>query len=411
LVLTSDHQIWESIRKLLQEQFVELEMLPMMSYQRLLESIPPQKIKALGQTSPYRGLFLDEKNIILVMNNDFSEVLAVTSNDGVPMSPDSFLGEIPLKSILGSNQYFEKLMSKEDQDRWHKCLKSFDANLLQIFPIHTNEDDVAFLQVTNVRKVESQNESLENQAEVRNGLAATFNTGPEVNNNIQLKSQNVTEELNLVTYEVRLTDLQGDERFTQLKKLMPKMDTLDAIFIDQTNLDKFSLEIIKQVLPILGLQSCRLFGLSQNPVENYLDLEKTDFLDDVFCLPIDLFYFSRKMKQFCPHWKTLGGNPLTRDSINTQRIIKTGMPIDVHSLSEVHLSFKYHRAIPVGEIREFALFGPRYTDAPEILGKCHFSEKQPGTDEYINHFLFFALEDQHLRSLRRLLKETYVLGR
>ena len=182
-------------------------------------------------------------------------------------------------------------------------------------------------------------------------------------------------------------------------------------FFTLAALAKKCLSLIKNCIPLINSQESvkpKYFLFSDEDIQHYTQLEATKKLDDTFSLVLDFFYLTRKIKMHCPYLELKDPKDNSRLGIELRQGIKTALPLEIDSVSEVHISFKYPRRISIGDVRRLLLWVPNIKNMPEILAVCRYCESL-SEDSYQCDFLFFAVEDKQLKHIRQWIKQNYVL--
>lgn len=133
---------------------------------------------------------------------------------------------------------------------------------------------------------------------------------------------------------------------------------------------------------------------------------------DVFSEPLDRGYFYKKLKILAPTLEFKESvdllNIIPSEKIKAVNFVKTS------EVSEVYLTFAYHRELSQGEFREFAFVAENENDVIELPAFCIFCEKgqsdpgKPG-NSYTHQFFFWGATDYHLKKIRVWLLHNYVL--
>lgn len=184
---------------------------------------------------------------------------------------------------------------------------------------------------------------------------------------------------------------------------------IQAVFFHFDSLSERTLSLISKAVSILNGESgptVKIFLFSEKAMSTYQELDSIEGLDDVFLLPLDIYYLSRKIKMHCPQvvFKDVANN--SRHGIEIKEGIKTALPLTVDSVSEVHISFKYPRAIRIADVRRLILWVPNTKEMPEILAICRHCEKV-SENSYQCDFMFFAVQDKQLKHIRQWIKQNY----
>ena len=186
---------------------------------------------------------------------------------------------------------------------------------------------------------------------------------------------------------------------------------LDILFIDQQNFSMGHLLSLRSVCQWLNPKTSgppKTFLFSQKAVKDYEQLETLKNIDDVFVLPLDPFFTTRKLKMHLNPLQLRDPKDNSRWGMDFKQGIKTALPLIIDSISEIHVSFKYSRHIRLGDVRRLILLIPNTQSMPEILAVCRYCE-EVSPKIYQCDFLFFAVQDRQLRHLRQWIKLNYIL--
>jgi hypothetical protein len=164
---------------------------------------------------------------------------------------------------------------------------------------------------------------------------------------------------------------------------------------------------LREVVRRLGGDGAKLFLLTKEAVTLHDHVQFAHNVDDILQLPIDFFYYTRKIKMHCLDLAVKNADDAYRYGIKMREGIRTAMPVKMTAVSEAHLSLDYHRPLKIGDVRMFMPYVPNLVNMPEVHGVCVHCEE--GQDKvYKADFLFFGLHDHQLKYLRRWIKERYV---
>lgn len=152
-----------------------------------------------------------------------------------------------------------------------------------------------------------------------------------------------------------------------------------------------------------------LYSIGQRPIASYEDRDRLSGFADHFVEPIDTYYFLRAVNH--AHLQLIpSGDNLGRDYYDEASVFMAATPVEVVRLSEVSLTIRYGRKLVETEFRRFLLWDSDGKVIPELPGKCIDSEPDPErAGEFLVHFVFFGLRDQHLQEVRRWLMDQYNL--
>ncbi len=149
------------------------------------------------------------------------------------------------------------------------------------------------------------------------------------------------------------------------------------------------------------------YALEENAIKTYEQLAGVEGFDDVFQIPFDVFYLSRKLKMHDESLEMKSDEENFRYSVNFSEHIFTAMPVQMTSISEVHLSLNYQRELQLGDVRRFILWIPNTVHIPEIYGVCRYCEKA-ADGGFKCDFLFFGVHEQQLKYIRKWILEEHV---
>ncbi|MBC86011.1 MAG: hypothetical protein CL677_02440 [Bdellovibrionaceae bacterium] len=150
----------------------------------------------------------------------------------------------------------------------------------------------------------------------------------------------------------------------------------------------------------------KLFISSSGFVNSFEKMQALDGFDDHFFYPLDRFYFIRKLRQAFPEWKIKEGQDFGRKCREGDFEIDTALPIEIHSVSEIHLAFHYYREIRIGDVRRFRFQLP---DDPKqeitLQGVCNYNNKI-SEGKVDCEFILYGLKELDLRFIRQWMIKT-----
>jgi hypothetical protein len=142
----------------------------------------------------------------------------------------------------------------------------------------------------------------------------------------------------------------------------------------------------------------------------YSDAEERalgEVVKDIFYLPLDTLYLSKKLSIFLP--QLISKEEISLPTVDHKHVAKVANPIEISEFSEAGLVMKYYRPISAGAFREFVLWLPHELDLPEFLAACNFSEENKAEKgSHFNHFVFFGTNDHFLQHIRRWILQNHV---
>ena len=194
------------------------------------------------------------------------------------------------------------------------------------------------------------------------------------------------------------------------KENHPLKGLIQVVFLDEESFDKDHLETLKLAVCKINKNmnvEVKYILISQQPVEGYLRLHETEKFDDVLMQPIDYFYVTRKLKMYLPQLQVVNEEDKSRDALTLKEPFNAGITVKILSISEVHISIEYRRTLKKGDMRRFVLWIPNTQKMPELMGVCRYSEPID-KDTFRCDFLFFGLQEQQLVYVRKWIKEYYV---
>lgn len=164
---------------------------------------------------------------------------------------------------------------------------------------------------------------------------------------------------------------------------------------------------------------CRFFVISRRTLEQDQIRDMAKWAQEVFFYPLEKSFIAKKLSQMTLlrmkrelDIKSLAIKNDTASSdgkaTNSIKSLKVANPVEITQISEAGLILKYYRAMSIGGFREFILWRPNELENPEIIGTVNFTEKDRGSEAYLNHFVFFGMTDFYLKHLRLWLRDAYI---
>ncbi|MEI7972820.1 MAG: hypothetical protein WCH11_00465, partial [Bdellovibrio sp.] len=212
---------------------------------------------------------------------------------------------------------------------------------------------------------------------------------------------------------IKLQELTNEERSELLKlrgKLPPKVDYLilhESYFSGASNEKWAGLkEQIKnrthQAAPL------HLLMLASRRFSDPEEKTHSEQVEDIFFEPLDRAYFFKKIKFLTPQVKVLE-DPIQVVTAAWPELIKTATPVQMTEVNEAGVGIVYSRALDPGEFREFLLWHPVETQAPELVAQCNSVEESPSEKGAYNcQFVFFGVTDSMLKSVRLWIRNSYI---
>ncbi|AHI06158.1 hypothetical protein BDW_08290 [Bdellovibrio bacteriovorus W] len=168
-----------------------------------------------------------------------------------------------------------------------------------------------------------------------------------------------------------------------------------------------------------SLKDCRFFVISRRSLEQDQIRDMAKWAQEVFFYPLEKSYIAKKLSQLTKlsikrelDIKSLTVKSADPDQAliasNSLKSLKVANPVEITQISEAGLILKYYRAMGIGGFREFILWRPNELENPEIIGTVNFTEKDRGSEAYLNHFVFFGMTDFYLKHLRLWLRDAYI---
>lgn len=150
-----------------------------------------------------------------------------------------------------------------------------------------------------------------------------------------------------------------------------------------------------------------IYILSKKAFTDKEERELGSLVKDIFFLPIDSLYLTKKLAIFLPQLNLK--EKLNLPTVAYPHSAKAASPIEISEFSEAGLVMKYYRPISTGAFREFVLWLPHELDLPEFLATCNYNEQSKSDKEvYFNHFVFFGTTDHYLKHIRRWILQNHV---
>ena len=210
-------------------------------------------------------------------------------------------------------------------------------------------------------------------------------------------------------WKLTVQELNEEEIHKELTRGLPPLKQIEAVFFYFDNLGERALSLALKIVNLLNDNNtlrAKYFLFSDKKILSYQDLDSFKGLDDVFPLPLDIYYLSRKVKMHCPEVDFIDPCDNSRKGVELREGIKTALPLTIDSVSEIHISFKYPRKIRIADVRRLILGSPNAQKMPEILAVCRYCEKL-SEGSYQCSFMFFAIQDKQLKHIRQWIKSTY----
>lgn len=203
-------------------------------------------------------------------------------------------------------------------------------------------------------------------------------------------------------------------------KLPPVPGTFHAIFGEESLFEENFKERWQSILETVQKKLRAPSGNPSGKTELFLVSKKTysdseeralgEILKDIFFLPMDSIYVSKKLMVFLPQLSP--SETFNVVTIEQKHLAKAASPIEISEFSEAGLVMKYYRPISAGAFREFVLWLPHELDLPEFLATCNFSEESKNEKSlFFNHFVFFGMSDHFLKHIRRWILQNHVASK
>jgi len=128
---------------------------------------------------------------------------------------------------------------------------------------------------------------------------------------------------------------------------------------------------------------------------------------DIFITPLDRMYFYKKLRA------QLAGLAEKEDkklvNIACHEKMKVANLLKISDISEVFISFNYHRELSLRTWREFTLIAEDERNMVELQAFCNFVEKSPNDkSKFFHQFAFFGMTDHYLKAIRLWLVQNYL---
>lgn len=374
IILSKDKELIERYSNLFHERFQCLDIFQFGSVLDLYDCLPPEK-KATVDMGKKSELHPSNKNLVITFNKTFEKILAVELIDENKKRTS-------LKDFLGTQ--VSNFLNKVDEFR-----KFLDLDGVKQFG-HIKNSKKKFS--PSALTLISADKSLK-----YNTLVTSVTD--EVNSNVE------------EVVEVTLHQMKDDEIFQYNKnnKNIPK--NILFTLMDHRFFRSPQIPAVKNITKTLNSESASLpdpkvFFVSADSLRKYEDIEKFEGCDDIFNNPPDSFYLTRKLKMHCPSISLKDKNDNSRLGLESHDPIRTAQPVKVNAISEVHLSFTYHRELKIGEVRRFAMWLPGQKTMPAIFAVCRHCEKID-KESYRCDFMYFGIQDRQLKHIRQWIKFSY----
>jgi hypothetical protein len=206
------------------------------------------------------------------------------------------------------------------------------------------------------------------------------------------------------------------DKLLDVSKFPRPPDHFEAIFADNTFFEENFKERWQTILDTIRKNSkpaqtrsgkIDLFVIAKKPYADHEERALGEVALDIFFTPLDPVYLTRKLCVFIPGLRTT--EALEYPTLENKHIAKVASPIQISEFSEAGLVLKYYRAISVGSFREFVLWLPHELEIPEFLANANYHEESK-TEKgvYLNHFVFFGMNDHFLMHIRRWILQNHV---
>ncbi|WP_413291373.1 hypothetical protein [Bdellovibrio sp. HCB337] len=208
-----------------------------------------------------------------------------------------------------------------------------------------------------------------------------------------------------------------DKKENVYDKLPVVPRTLHAIFADESLFEEGFKERWQNIMETVQkkLQApasnrsgkTDVYALSKKPFSDTEERAIGALVKDIFFLPLDGLYLTKKLTLFMPLLSPQ--EELSLPTVTYSHGAKAATPIEISEFSEAGLVMKYYRPISTGAFREFVLWLPHELDLPEFLATCNYNEQSKSDKEvYYNHFVFFGMTDHFLKHIRRWILQNHV---
>lgn len=361
-VFSVEENLFHNIKSLLKEKFNYIEAFHIKNLSQVLATLGSTNTQELGQ-SPFFHIFSNTEELYrFVFDDKGQNLLKIVDSTGQNVSfLDFHLDKSTVKVID-----FLKGFAPSDQKKWQALLQLKKIDKEQFLEIKNTEDQLTILKLRSVKEEIDQEEGSVTVVEVK-----------ELSDEV-------------------LKDYYSQNSFSNKKA--------DAIFVDEFYFTDSKVNTIHNLKKIIGTEDCKIFGISKYAITHYSEWNWAQHFFDYFTLPLDAFYFTRKLKQAYGDWDNK--EALGRDAVKVEDHIYAAISVLAEEVSETFITIQYHRQIPFGELREFVFHQDGVENVP-ILGYCNYGEKLEG-DEYRLQFVFFGLRDKQRKSIRKWMKAEYL---
>lgn len=155
-------------------------------------------------------------------------------------------------------------------------------------------------------------------------------------------------------------------------------------------------------------ETCQVVIVTEKALQGYEEIGHLARFTDVLVLPLDRYYVKRKMVFLAKSSLVKNQDLLTVKASYNESGLRTALPVQVETVSEVHISFIYNRPLKKGDCRSFILWIPNDKKMPQINAVCHsVDELEKG--QFRANFLLFGVRDNTLKYIRQWIKEEYLL--
>lgn len=128
---------------------------------------------------------------------------------------------------------------------------------------------------------------------------------------------------------------------------------------------------------------------------------------DLFYEPIDKGYFVKKLNLLNSAIQIHSPTPIKL--VLTSEEAKVAQPIKFIEVSEAGMTMEYYRPLSIGALREFVLWLPNENENPYFLAANNYTEKKDKSGQlFLNHFVFFGLNEFYLKHLRLWIRHNYI---
>jgi len=233
-------------------------------------------------------------------------------------------------------------------------------------------------------------------------------------NTYYIKPSNINRDATTKKITVKFDELSTQDRtqFILNNSRIPK--NTDLIFISHRFLQSTDGEKWLKIKEVLKLRSGnqefqpRIILLA---AKEYTDAELVQYgsiVSDILYKPIDRSYLLRKVRVWNPELKVLSDDVNIGTIAHTENIF-TASPVQISEISEAGLVMQYYRAISLGSFRDFVLWQPYEIGAPRVIATCNYTEETSQKGIFNNHFVFFGMTDQFLKTIRIWIRDNYII--